>query len=137
MPPSDPVPSGGDSLELDLLASSLRADSSDVRAFVESLAVKLEEAIPGLVRVQRARSGLRGPKLVRTIAVDAGGDRLELTCEAGDRVQARRAHVSGGITLKTEAIDVDEWMQALTQALGREAGRSEQIRQSLERLLLQ
>jgi len=28
-------------------------------------------------------------------------------------------------------------MQALPQALGREAGRSEQIRQSLERLLLQ
>ena len=137
MPPSDPVPTGGDSLELDLLASSLRADSSDVRAFIEGLAVKLEEAIPGLVRVQRARSGLRGPKLVRLIAVDAGGDRLELTCEGGDRVQARRAHVSGGITLKPDALDIDEWMHALPQALGREAGRREQIRQARERLLLQ
>ena len=34
-------------LDIDLLAASLRADSSDLSAFVESLAAKLEEAMPG------------------------------------------------------------------------------------------
>ena len=50
---------------LDLLAASLRADTSDLRAYVESLAVKLEEAVPERVRVERRRGGLFGPKAVR------------------------------------------------------------------------
>ena len=45
-------------LDMDLLAASLRADSSDVNAFVESLAAKLEEAVPDHTRVERRRAGL-------------------------------------------------------------------------------
>ncbi len=45
---------------------------SELGTFVEALAVKLEEAVPGSVRVQRRRDGLFGPKLVRRIALDAG-----------------------------------------------------------------
>ena len=71
----------GDPLEFDLLAASLRQDSGDHSTFIESLAVKLEDALPGLVRVERARRGLRGPKVVRLIAVEAGGERLELARE--------------------------------------------------------
>ena len=123
------------SFELDLVASSLRAESSDVAAFVESLAVKLEEAIPGLARVERAKSGFRGPKLVRRIIVDAGGDRLELSFDGG-RLETKRAHVSGGITLKNEAIGIDDWLQELSAALTQEAGRNQLTRQALERLLL-
>jgi hypothetical protein len=46
-------------MDIDLLAASLRADASDLGAFVEALAVKLEEAVPGAVRVERRRNGLR------------------------------------------------------------------------------
>ncbi len=136
MSTGDLVPSAQGPFDLDLLASSLRADSADLGSFVESLAVKLEEAIPGLVSVQRARSGLRGPKFVRQIAVDAGGERLELIADRGDRVETRRARVSGGITLKTEPLDVETWLQTLSGALAAEAARSERTRQALERLLL-
>jgi hypothetical protein len=122
--------------ELDLLTASLRADTADLNAFVESLAVKLEDAIPNLVQVQRARSGLRGPKTVRRITVDAGTARLELACDGNNRVQTLRARVSGGITLKTEPLDVEEWLTTLSGALAEEAGRSERTRQALERLLL-
>ena len=61
-----------ESVDLDLLAASLRADTGDLDAFVESLAVKLEEAIPRRVRVDRRKSGMFGPKLVRQIVVDLG-----------------------------------------------------------------
>jgi hypothetical protein len=124
------------SLELDLIASSLRAGSADVGTFVESLAVKLEEALPGRVQVDRARAGFRGPKLVRKIALDAGGVRLELMRTGGDVVETRRARVSGGIVLKTEPIAIDDWMESLSQALVSEASRNERTRQVLERLLL-
>jgi hypothetical protein len=136
MATGDFLPSAQGPFDLDLITSSLRADSSDLGAFVESLAAKLEAAIPGLVRVERARSGFRGPKFVRQIAVDAGGERLELVCERGDRVETRRARVSGGITLKTEPLDVETWLETLSGALAAEATRSERTRQALERLLL-
>jgi hypothetical protein len=121
-------------MDIDLLAASLRADSSDLGAFVEALAVKLEEAVPGAVRVERRRNGLRGPKLVRRITLDAGGQRLEL--RAGDgAVQTYCSRLSGGIVLKTEQLDTDAWLRALGEALAAQAQLSQSTRQALERLL--
>jgi hypothetical protein len=122
-------------LDIDLLAASLRADSSDVNAFVESLAVKLEEAVPQQARVERRRSGLMGPKLVRRIAIDAGNQRLELIRGDAGSIETRCAKLSGGIVLKNEQLDSDAWIAALGQVLAAEAARNERTRQALERLL--
>ena len=122
-------------LDMDLLAASLRADSSDVNAFVESLAAKLQDAVPDRTRVERRRAGLLGPKQVRRIALDAGSSRLELLREGG-AVQTRCSRLSGGIVLKTEELDADAWISALGEALAEEAGRNERTRQALERLLI-
>ena len=121
-------------MDIDLLAASLRADASDLGAFVEALAVKLEEAVPGTVRVERRREGLFGPKLVRRIALDAGGRRLELRTDSG-AVQAYSSRVSGGIVLKSEELSTDEWLRALGEALALQAQHSQSTRQALERLL--
>lgn len=122
-------------LDLDLLAASLRADSSDVGAFVESLATKLEEALPGRTRVERRRTGLFGGKRVESIALDAGDRRLELRVR-GAALEARASRLSGGIVLKRESLDTDAWLSALGEALGQEAKRSEATRLALERLLI-
>ncbi len=124
------------SADLDLLAANLRADSSDLGAFVEGLATKLEEVLPGRVKIQRARRGLLGPKAVRAIAISADEQRLELVRGDGDAVQTRRSRLSGGIVLKSETLDMDEWLRALGVAITAEAQRSEQTRQALERLLI-
>ena len=121
-------------LDIDLVAASLRADTSDVGAFVEALAVKLEEAVPGGVVVERRRGGMFGPKLVRRIALDAGGRRLELRLDSG-AVHAFSSRLSGGIVLKSEELSTDEWLQALSQALALQAQHSQSTRQALERLL--
>jgi hypothetical protein len=122
-------------LDLDLLAAALRADLGDVFAFVESLAVRLEEALPSSVKVKRARQGLRGPKLVSEIAVDAG-DRQLLLARDGAEIRTARARTSGGIVLKREAIDIEDWLQDLTTAVAAQAQRSERARQALQRLIL-
>ncbi len=124
-----------DSLDLDLVTASLRADTTDLQAFVEALAVKLEDVLPGRVRVDRRRSGLRGPKVVRRIAIDAGDRRLELVSDGGV-LETRGSRLSGGIVLKTELLDIDAWLAAVSEALAAEAGRSEKTRQALERLLI-
>lgn len=125
-----------ESLQLDLLAASLRADLDDLDAFVEGLAVKLEAALPGLVHVERTRHGLRGPRRVSCITLDSGaGERLELRRDQR-RVETLRARVSGGITLRTEPLAIEPWLGALTQLLAREAASSERTRRALERMLL-
>ena len=121
---------------MDLIAASLRADSSDLSAFVESLAAKLEEAVPARVRIDRRRSGMFGPKAVRSVTVDLGDRRLELRAERGS-VEMRCARTSGGIVLKNEALETEAWLAMLSEALATEAQRSETTRKALERLLIQ
>jgi hypothetical protein len=128
--------SDGSAVDLELLAASLRADTGDLTAFVESLAAKLEEAVPGRTRVDRRRSGMFGPKAVRAITVDLGDRRLGLRHDGG-ALQTNYAKLSGGIVLKTETVDTDAWLSALTDALAAEAQRSETARKALERLLIQ
>jgi hypothetical protein len=123
-------------LDIDLLAASFRADSSDVGVFVETLAAKLEEAVPGRVRIERRRDGVFGRKVVRKIVVDGGDQRLELRAD-GRAIETVCARVSGGIVLKNEHVSTDEWLAALGTALAAEAKRNATTRQALERLLTQ
>lgn len=127
-----PEPAGG--MDIDLIAASLRADSTDVSTFVEALAVKLEEALPGGVKVYRWRGKMFAPKQVGKITVDAGDQRLELK-RAGAGIETSCSRVSGGIVIKTEAVDIETWLHALGQSLAAEAQRSQTTRQALERLL--
>lgn len=123
-----------DSLDFDLLAASLRADATDLSTFIEALAAKLETALPAAVQVKRGREGLRGPKLVKEIVVQTGDVRLELRRQ-GHGIESLRARTSGGIVLKTERLDIDAWLETLTQILEVESQRSQLTRQALARLL--
>jgi hypothetical protein len=122
-------------LDIDLLTASLRADASDVGAFVEALAAKLEDAAPDRVRVDRRREGMFGRKLVRRISLDAGDRRLELRYENG-AIDTRASKLSGGIVLKNDTLDVDAWLAAVGEALAAEAQRSQSTRRALQRMLL-
>ena len=124
----------GQTVDIDLVTAALRADVSDVRAFVEALAVKLEEALPGATTVERRRDGMFGPKLVRRIVLEASGQRLELRAD-GNSIQTRCAKTSGGIVLKNEEMPTEVWLRALSEALADQARTSQSTRQALERLL--
>ena len=130
------MPPDRSALDIDLLAASLRADSSDLGAYVESLTRTLEDALPGRVRVYRWRERMFGPKRVGKVAVDLGDRRLELKYQGG-AVQASCARLSGGIVLKNEALETEAWLAMLSEALATEAQRSETTRKALERLLIQ
>jgi hypothetical protein len=121
--------------ELDLLTASLRADASDVDAFVEGLAAKLEQAMPAQVSVDRRRVGFRGPKRVAGIALDTADKRLELRLSGGS-IETSCSRLSGGIVLKRDQLSIDEWISALSEVVAAEAQRSAITRQALERLLM-
>ncbi|HEY6963459.1 MAG TPA: hypothetical protein VI408_16360 [Gaiellaceae bacterium] len=123
-------------VDFDLVAASLRADATDLRAYVEALAVKLEGALPGAVGVDRRGGGLfgGGRKHVERIAVQIGGDEYELQRDDA-RVSCRRRTVVRGIALKNEELSLDEWIDAVSQALVAQAADSERGRVALEKLL--
>jgi hypothetical protein len=119
----------------ELVAASLRADATDVAAFVEALAVKLEGALPGGVRVERRGGGLFSrEKRVRRISVSFDETRYDLEREDGTLRTSRRSEVRG-IVIKSEALDLDAWIEALSRELATQARESERARVALERLL--
>jgi hypothetical protein len=118
--------------DFDLVAASLRADAQDLRAFVEALAAKLEQSFPGRCRVQR--SGLLGKGSVRRIRIELGDSHYELTHDDG-AVVAHRSSVVRGISLKSEELGLDEWIDSLASQVVAEAARSERGRLALEKLL--
>jgi len=118
--------------DIDLVAAALRADSNDLRIYVEQLARKLEQSFPGLCRVRRA--GILGKGAVRTIVVDLGENRYELEHRDGS-VTARHSSVVRGISLKSEELRLDQWIDSLAGDVTNEATRSERGRLALEDLL--
>ena len=123
----------------DLSAAGLRADGTDLRISVEVLAAKLESTLPDRTRVERRGGGLlgRGEKHVRQIQIDLGSDsgtRYQLAVD-GDRVEGFRERKSGGIAIKREPLNPDEWIAALTADLQSEAERSAEARAALEGLV--
>lgn len=120
--------------DLDLVAASLRADSADLEVFVETLAPKLTEAVPGHVKVERKRSLIPGPKPVRRIEVELGDERFELEHEDG-RVACRRRELVRGIALRSEELELGGWIDALSASLVAEADRSGRGREALRQLL--
>jgi hypothetical protein len=124
-----------DAADVELLAASLRASSSDLSAFVEVLADKLEDALPGRVKVGRRPTRFLGKqKRVERLECELGGQRYLLAARDGV-VEARRATAVRGVVLKTEELPLEEWLDALARDLAEEARTSESAQLALQRLL--
>lgn len=118
----------------DMVAAGLRADAADLNAFVEALAVKLEGALPGRVTIARQGGLFSRSKGVREISVDMGDSRYSLVSNGG-RIETTRRNEVRGIAIKSEPLELDEWIAALSRELEAAARESADGRQALERLL--
>ncbi len=124
-----------DSFDLELAAASLRADSSDVRILVNALADELGDALGNRLTVQRVGGLLRRSGEIRSIRIELGEDQYAAEL-AGDQMTCTVAHSSGGIRIRSERVDVGEWLQRLLADLKSEAARSQAVRQALESIVI-
>jgi hypothetical protein len=124
-------------LQMELLAASLRADSSDTKAFLEALATKLEGSLPDRTLVTRHSSLFSREHPVKEIAVLLGDYQYRIGRERQGPIMAQRAKVVRGIVLKTEQIPMEQWIEELAGELAQVAASSAQARSALERFLLQ
>jgi hypothetical protein len=125
-----------DSLSFDVLAASLRQDTRDLAVFSEVLAKKLEEAVPGYVRVDRQGGLFQKNPAVRRISVTLDPWQYVLENQRG-RVSTSRVKMVRGVAIKTDLMEVHPWIDALSLDLVQAASHEAQARETLERFLLE
>ena len=124
-----------DALDLDMAASVLQSNATDVHIMLKVLAGQLAEVLGPRVVVERAGGLLRKSNEVKALQVTLGDDVLRAQVEGG-AVRCSVAHSSGGIRIRSESIDLDNWLKRLLTALQQEAAHSEGARQALERIVI-
>jgi len=124
-----------DSRDLAMAAASLRADSPDVHALLRALSVGLEDALGDRLRVQRGGGRFRRSDAITSVQATLANDQFEATIE-GSSLRCSVGHVSGGVRIRTEDVDMDTWIIRLLTALQAEAAYNESARQALEHIVL-
>ena len=121
--------------DFDLHAAWIRRAQTDLHAFLEALAARLEGALPGRVQVEHKRDGLlSATRHITTITIQVDGSRYLLDARNHD-IRASRQHEVRGVVLKTESLPLDRWLQALEDELRRLSGSLEGARGILQDFL--
>jgi hypothetical protein len=104
-------------------------------ALVALAAERFGAVVPQLVSVQRARFGT-GPveALSLEVPVRDGALRYTLAARRGG-IEASATKVVRGVALRTESVDLDEWLRALYEDLGAYVERDRRTRDTLTRFL--
>lgn len=118
----------------EMLAASLRADSADLPAFLEVLAGKLTDALPGMVEVKRSGGifAKKHPVAQIDVALD---DRRYTAAVRGPMLDTFVAHEVRGVRLSGDAVTLDVWLAQLGASLDAYAQRSAVGSAALRRLL--
>jgi hypothetical protein len=124
-----------DSLDIDLLASSLQADTGDVRVLLKALVTRLSGALGSRLKVERAGKFLRKSDEVRSVLITLGDDQLAAEV-VDDRLECTVAHSSGGIRIRSVKVTMEDWLRQLLTALRQEAASSQATRAALEALVI-
>jgi hypothetical protein len=115
----------GEPDQFDLDGAVLRRSETELRAFMEALAVRLEGAMPGRVEVQRKRDGLLSQtRHVAKIAVRGERAVYELARDRSGLV-ATRTKLVRGVSISSSTISARDWLaqiRAELQTLAEQAG---------------
>jgi hypothetical protein len=126
---------GDGDLDLDLLASSLRADDGDVRVLLRALVTRLSGALGARLEVERAGGILRKSEDIRRVTVRLGDDQLDAVVDRG-ALECTISRSSGGIRIRSTKVSIDEWLRKLLGALRDEAATTQATRLALESLVI-
>jgi hypothetical protein len=134
-----PDPAGNPSLDLDMVAAALRADSADVAIYAQVLTSSLGESLPpGCVTVDRQRSmsdRVKGrPGEVTKVVVRLGERVMSLTVQRGVPLAEICTEVRG-VVLSRTPVPVGTWAQELARALVAHAEQNAETASALRRLV--
>lgn len=125
---------GDGTLDLDLLASSLRADDGDVRVLLRALVTRLADALGNRLEVERT-GRFRKSEEIRRVSIKLGEDQLDAVVDRGS-LECTISRSSGGIRIRSTKVTIDEWLRRLLGALRDEAATTQATRLALESLVI-
>ncbi|MHB8255422.1 MAG: hypothetical protein ACYDEV_17475 [Acidiferrobacter sp.] len=112
----------------DLHAAWIRRAETDLHAFLEALATRLEQALPGRVQIERKRDGLfKANKHIAGVVVQTDNGRYLLDAHTAD-IHTSRQHEVRGVVVKNESLPLDLWLKALENDLQTLSGAMENAR---------
>lgn len=123
-------------LQVEMFAASLRADTTDLKVFMEVLASKLTGSLPSQTQVMRHSGLFTREHPVKEIVVTLGEYQYRIARERQGPLLTSRAKMVRGIVLKTDQIPMELWINGLAESLAYEATCSAQAHTALERFLL-
>ncbi len=123
-------------LEVDVLACSLQMDKTASGDLLESLAVKLEGALPDDTEVVRGGWILSNKKPVVSLSVTLGDIGFLLVREKKGSLTARQMKIVRGVTLSTKEVPTEKWVQDLAEALAAMAEQNSKTREALKKFVL-
>jgi hypothetical protein len=124
-----------DSFDLELATAALLGDDQDVHTLLRVLARQLSDALGDRVRVERAGGLLHKSDQVRSIQVAINDNEFRADTQGGG-VTCSVGHASGGIRIRSERVEMDDWLRRLLSALQTEAAHSQVARQALENIVI-
>lgn len=124
-------------MDVELMAASLRSSAADLPLFLEVLASKLTNSLPTQTIITRHSSLFSRNHPIKEIKVMLGEYQYRLLQERSTPLLASRAKIVRGITLKTDALPLDQWIQEFATSLAQFAAESAIARSALERFLIE
>ncbi len=123
------------SLDLNVAAATLRANSADVHILLKALCDELAPALDSRLKIERASGLIRRSNAITAVQIAMSNDLFEATLD-GASVRCSIGHVSGGIRIRNEVVTMDSWLARLLGALKDEAAHSDAARQALEHIVV-
>jgi hypothetical protein len=124
-----------DSDDLRMAAASLRSNSSDVHILLKALCDELSETLGERLHIERAGGKFHKSDAISSVTISIAGSQFEAVVD-GAALQCHVGHVSGGIRIRSETVDIDQWILRLLEALKDEAAHSDSARRALENIVI-
>lgn len=124
-----------DAFDLELASTSLLADTKDVGTLLKVLVKQLQGALGDRLKVERKGGLLRKSDEIKSVEAAIGNDVFQAELQHGG-VGCTIGHASGGIRIRSEQVDMDQWLRRLLANLQAEAAHSQTARLALENIVI-
>lgn len=124
-------------VESDLLAASLHEGLQETQDLLDFLAMKFEGPLSHLMTVRR-KGGLFSKKhTVQEITLRFDDRHFQIARDPRGFVATKILKEVRGVVLKTDKVDVDDWIRELALELSSQAERSAALRTALSQFILE
>ncbi len=124
----------GGAFDLEMATAALLADGKDVHLLLGVLAKQLAGALGDRLIVERKGGLLRHSEEIKALQVSVAKEDFRAELHGG--VTCTIGHSSGGIRIRNQEVDMNEWLRRLLTNLQTEAAHSQSARLALENIVI-